>query len=168
MVQPVLPDIRPIATVGEIERCAQMMTASEPWITLGRGLEESRRLLADPSRERYVATIEGALAGFLILEMQGTFVGYLKTVCVAPECRNRGVGSALIRFAEDRVFRDQPNVFMLVSSFNRGAQRLYARLGYQVVGDLRDFVVAGHSEILVRKTVGPLCGFTVGRRTAGS
>jgi [ribosomal protein S18]-alanine N-acetyltransferase len=49
---------------------------------------------------------------------------------------------------------------MCVSSFNRDARRLYERLGYRVVGELTDYIVEGHSEILLRKTVGPLTTFT--------
>ncbi len=149
-------DIQPIASRDEIERCARLMASSEPWITLGRDVEQSRRVLSNAALERYVARADGALAGFLVLDLQGSFVGYLRTVCVAPEFRNRGIGTSLIHFAEDRIFRDHPNVFMLVSSFNPAAQRLYDRLGYQVVGELKDFVVKGHSEILLRKTIGPL------------
>jgi hypothetical protein len=51
---------------------------------------------------------------------------------------------------------------MCVSSFNHDARRLYQRLGYQAVGELIDYIVRGHSEILLRKTLGPLTGF-VGR-----
>jgi ribosomal protein S18 acetylase RimI-like enzyme len=47
-----------------------------------------------------------------------------------------------------------------VSSFNRDAQRLYERLGYKVVGELTDYIVRGHSEFLLRKTLGPLTGFS--------
>jgi [ribosomal protein S18]-alanine N-acetyltransferase len=46
-----------------------------------------------------------------------------------------------------------------VSSFNTDAQRLYERLGYQRVSELPDYIVAGYSEILLRKTTGPLTGF---------
>jgi [ribosomal protein S18]-alanine N-acetyltransferase len=42
------------------------------------------------------------------------------------------------------------------------SRRLYARLGYQVVGELTDYLVEGHSEILLRKTVGPLAQFGAG------
>ena len=48
---------------------------------------------------------------------------------------------------------------MCVSSFNLGARRLYERLGYKVVGELSDYIVRGHSELLLRKTTGPLAGF---------
>jgi ribosomal protein S18 acetylase RimI-like enzyme len=70
--------------------------------------------------------------------------------------RGRGLGTALIAFAERRILRDQPNVFICVSSFNARARRLYERLGYEVVGELKDFVVRGHSEFLLRKSTGPL------------
>jgi ribosomal protein S18 acetylase RimI-like enzyme len=51
---------------------------------------------------------------------------------------------------------------MCVSSFNRDARRLYERLGYQVIGELTDYIVQGHSEILLRKSLGPLAGFRAG------
>jgi ribosomal protein S18 acetylase RimI-like enzyme len=56
---------------------------------------------------------------------------------------------------------------MCVSSFNDGALRLYQRLGYQKVGELPDYIVAGHSEILLRKTIGPLAAFNRGTLQPG-
>jgi len=50
-------------------------------------------------------------------------------------------------------------MFICVSSFNPGAQRFYRNLGYEVVGELKDFLVNGHSEILLRKTIGSLTEF---------
>jgi ribosomal-protein-alanine N-acetyltransferase len=135
------------------------MAASEPWITLGRSVEASRKILSDAARERSIAALGAERAGFLILNMAGAFAGYIQTVCVAPEFRGRGVGTALMRFAEERVFRDSPNLFLCVSSFNPGARRLYERLGFILVGELADYLVAGHSELLMRKTIGPLDGF---------
>jgi hypothetical protein len=29
-------------------------------------------------------------------------------------------------------------------------------MGYEVIGELKDYIVAGHSEILLRKSTGPL------------
>lgn len=134
-----------------------MMSSSEPWITLGRGYEACLRVTRDARHERYVADAGGLIAGFLILDMEaGPFAGYLQTVCVAPWTRATGVGTDLVRFAETRIFREHPNVFLCVSSFNTGARRLYERLGYTIVGELTDFLVKGHSELLLRKTTGPL------------
>ncbi len=62
----------------------------------------------------------------------------------------------MIAFAEERIFQNHPNVFLCVSSFNPDARRLYERLGYEYIGELKDFIVAGHSELIYRKTLGPM------------
>lgn len=156
--------MQPLQDTADVEWCARTMTASEPWITLGRGYEESLRLVQDPTRETYLARHDGARVGFIILNMKGAFVGYVQTICVASEARGRGLGTRILAFAEERIFREAPNVFMCVSSFNPDALRLYERLGYERVGELRDYLVSGHSEVLLRKTIGPVRGF-VGARS---
>ena len=134
-----------------------MMASSEPWKTLGRSYDACLARMQDESKERYVAVGEdGRALGFIVLNMQGAFVGYIQTVCVAEEVRGEGLGARLVRFAEERIHRDSPNVFLCVSSFNEGARRLYERLGYAVVGELTDYLVRGHSEILMRKSLGSL------------
>jgi len=152
-------DVSAMTTDSEAQACARMMAESEPWITLGRGYEASLAILRDASRERYVALEGKDLVGFLILNMKGAFAGYIQTVCVAPEKRGHGIGAQMVSFAEERIFRESPNVFLCVSSFNTGARRLYDRLGYHVVGELADYLVVGHSETLMRKTIGSLSDF---------
>ena len=148
--------VRPLETREEAEACALMMAGTEPWITLRRDYEACLRVLLDETRERYVAYRGDRLAGLLILNVRGAFVGYIQTVCAAEEFRGTGVGTALVEFAEERIFRDFRNAFICVSDFNHGARRLYERLGFRLVGELTDYVVAGHSELLLRKTRGPL------------
>lgn len=70
--------------------------------------------------------------------------------------RNNGIGHKLIRFSEKRIFDLSPNVFICVSDFNPHAQKLYRELGYKIVGELVDYIIPGHFEILMRKTAGPL------------
>jgi ribosomal protein S18 acetylase RimI-like enzyme len=154
--------IRKLKGQEEIELCAQMMASSEPWITLGRNYDASVKTLSIPSKEVYVAVLEEEIAGFLILNMQGAFIGYVQTICVSPENRNQGIGSKLLFFAEERIFQEAPNVFICVSSFNKNAQRLYERLGYEIVGELKDYIISGYSEILLRKTIAPLNEFYKG------
>jgi ribosomal protein S18 acetylase RimI-like enzyme len=158
---PGIPTIRPLATEAEARACAEIMSSSDPWRRLGRGFDESYRIVRDPAREVYVAidALAGEqprVVGFTVVIMHGAFVGYIQTVAVHPDSRGRGIGTALIEFAERRILREQPNVFICVSSFNPDARRLYERLGYTVVGALTDYIVRGHSEILLRKTTGPL------------
>lgn len=151
--------IRELRGVSEAHECARLMSASEPWITLRRDYELCMKMLTDPKREVYVALLEEEIVGFMILQMRGPFIGFIQTVGVKPEWRNKGIGSKLVQFAEERIFKVSPNVFMCVSSFNPKAQRLYQRLGYETIGELKDFIVSGHSEILLRKTIGSLTEF---------
>lgn len=132
-----------------------MMAATDPWITLGRGYDACLEVVRRPDREVYVAD-DGNVRGFIIINMQGAFVGYIQTICVAADARSSGIGSRLIAFAEARIFRDSPNVFLCVSSFNTRARALYERLGYELVGELKNYVIDGASELLMRKTRGPL------------
>ena len=155
--------IRSLAGRPEAEACARMMATSEPWTTLGRDYEASLALVERADREVYVALARGTVAGFIVLALQGAFVGYIQTVCVAPERRGGGIGARLVRHAEARIFRESPNVFLCVSSFNPDARRLYERLGYTLVGELADYIVAGHSELLFRKTIGPIGAFRPSR-----
>lgn len=148
--------IRPLETREEAEACARMMAGTDPWITLRLGHDACLRVLLDETRERYVAYDGDRLAGVLVLNLKGAFVGYIQTVCAAPEYRGKGVGTALVAFAEERIFRDHKNAFICVSDFNPGARRLYERLGFSLVGQLTDYLVAGRSELLLRKTRGPL------------
>ena len=152
-------EIRKLANTTEAEICAHMMANSEPWLTLRRDYALSYKLLTDSLREVYVATREDEIVGFIMLLLRGAFTGYVQTICVAPTVRNLGIGSQLLTFAEERIFREMPNVFLCVSSFNADAQRLYARLGYETIGVIKDYLVAGYDEILLRKTRGAVVGY---------
>ena len=46
---------------------------------------------------------------------------------------------------------------------NAPAIALYERLGYTIVGELRDYIVHGQSEWLLRKSVAPLADWTTRR-----
>lgn len=146
------------------EWAARLMASSEPWLTLGRDYTVAMRLLRNPAKECFLVTYRGERAGFLVLDLNGPLGGYIQTIGVAPEKRGAGIGTAALCWAEQHIFKKHRNVLLCVSSFNRRAARLYRKLGYQTVGRLRDYVVAGHDEILLRKTLGPLAAAP--RRTA--
>jgi ribosomal protein S18 acetylase RimI-like enzyme len=152
--------IRPLGGDDEVRACAELMSSSQPWVTLGRTLERSLAILGDRDlQEVYVAVHDERVIGFVILIMKGAFVGYIRTVAVHPDWRSIGLGRRLIGYAEERIFRESPNAFLCVSSFNDRARSLYERLGYETVGELRDYIVRGHSEWLLRKTIGPSAEF---------
>ena len=139
-----------------LQWCAGVMAQSDPWMTLGREQEQCLAMLRDPLRETWLMGDELAPLGFAVLCFAGPLSGYLQALCIAPAHRGRGLGTALLRAAEQQVFKRSPNFFLCVSSFNTGAIRLYEREGFARVGELTNFVVQGHSEWLYRKTLGPL------------
>lgn len=151
--------IRKLEYEAEAQICARLMAGSEPWLTLGRDYQASLAILTEPGREVYLAIHDGEVAGFIALVLQGAFVGYIQSVAVGAPWRGRGIGQRLIAFAEERIFAEFPNVFLCVSSFNERAMRLYRRLGYEVVGELKAYIVPEYSEILMRKSIAPLAHF---------
>jgi ribosomal-protein-alanine N-acetyltransferase len=151
-----MEEIRPLATDDEARRCATMMCSTEPWITMGRTFEESLAIVQNRELEVYVAADGGPILGFIIINMRGAFIGYIQILCVDASARSRGLGTRLVEFAERRIFRVSPNVFLCVSSFNPRARALYERLGYEFVGELKNYLIDGASEHLMRKTIGPL------------
>lgn len=148
--------IRPLANEAEAELCARMMEQSEPWQSLGIAYGTLLDLMRNPARERYVATLDRRIAGSMVINMSGTLAGYIQSICVDPVNRSCGIGRLLMTHAEARIFRDTPNVFLMVSDFNAAARRFYERLGYQSIGAIPEFLIAGRAEILMRKTVGPI------------
>ena len=156
------PDIQvePLADANDVRECARMMAASEPWITLQRTAEMLLPVIGDPVKDVHLVRDSDGIAAFVILDLRGLTNGYVQTICVRPDRRRGGLGSALLGWSEIRILQQSPNVFLAVSSFNAGAQKLYARLGYERVGVLREYIVDGHDEILMRKTIGPLRTFS--------
>lgn len=152
--------IVPLRDTGDEESCARIMSSSEPWVTLGRDYVKSLAIVRASPQDAFVALDDaGAVAGFVLILMNGAFTGYIRSIGVRADLRSRGVGEALMRFAESHIFRRSPNVFLCVSDFNARARAFYERLGYSVVGPLPDYVATGYTEWIMRKTRGPLDGF---------
>jgi ribosomal protein S18 acetylase RimI-like enzyme len=75
---------------------------------------------------------------------------YIASIAVAEYARGKGIGSQLLAFAEKHEAGSR-FIFLCVSSFNHRAQELYYRLGYERVGEIPNYVVEGHSELLLCK-----------------
>lgn len=146
--------VEPLDRNGEASVCAEMMVTSEPWLTLRLPRETALAVLTDPAKEVHAIRDANGVAGFVVIDMRGLLRGYVQILCVRADCRRRGLGSALLHWAQERIFRDSPNVFICVSSFNSGARRVYERLGFELVGTLRELLVSGHDELLLRKNKG--------------
>jgi len=141
------------ATAADRDWAAELLAASDPWIRLGTTLEKCLEMCRDPRYEIYVGVDDGERCGVVILQDKGMAGSpYLKSIAVAEGMRSRGVGSALLDFAEARYRREEARWFFLcVSSFNVRARTLYERRGYVALGELPDQIVEGASEIVMRK-----------------
>jgi ribosomal-protein-alanine N-acetyltransferase len=159
MDQTIKFDIEITKDPKDFEVCAMMMTETDPWITLDMNYNQCLKAFEGNCKEIYVLRIKNSIAGFVILQVCGTFSGYIQTICISEEYRGKGFGTKLLRFCEERILKFSPNVFICVSSFNKGAIKLYYEFGFKLVGELDNFVKEGLTELLLRKTVGPRAGY---------
>ncbi|MFC2076776.1 GNAT family N-acetyltransferase, partial [candidate division KSB1 bacterium] len=103
--------------------------------------------------EIHVARLEGEIVGLVWFSLKGMFYqfGFVYLLAVTPNCRDRGIGTELMRFAEDRLLKYSRGVFLLVSDFNEGARRFYERRGYETYNILENYKDEGNDEILMWK-----------------
>jgi ribosomal protein S18 acetylase RimI-like enzyme len=144
----------------DFEFCALMMAKSDPWITLGMGFDFCMQAFDGAAKEVYIVKNNTVIVGFVILQMDGTFKGYIQTICINEDFRGKGLGKKLLNFCEERILKISPNIFICVSSFNTRALQLYTGFGFTIIGELPHFIKEGFSEILLWKTVGPKIGFS--------
>lgn len=146
-------DISP-ASESDRDWCAELMAGSDPWITLGRGLEECRTVCHHPEYLLFVAHAGFERCGFVLLHPRGLASSpYIASIATAGEFRGKGIGSRLLAFAESFVRPRSRHIFLCVSSFNARARALYERQGYTVVGELKDYILKGASEIIMHKAL---------------
>jgi ribosomal protein S18 acetylase RimI-like enzyme len=143
-----------VATDDDRGWAAALMAASDPWITLKRGLDQCRAACSRPDLEMFVARDAGDPCGFALVHPRGVAGSpYLASIAVAPAWRSRGVGAALLASCERHAATTSRHFFLCVSSFNHRAREFYERHGYGRVGEFPDYIVDGASEILMHKRV---------------
>ena len=80
----------------------------------------------------YVAELEKEVVAFLSVEMyrEDGYI-YLDDFSVTAACRGQGIGTKLIRLAEDYAESEGiPAIVLHVEKTNEGAHQLYGKLGY--------------------------------------
>jgi len=139
--------------------CNDIVSVSEPWKTLGEGVDFKTYIAL---KQAYVCTVSYAgkreVAGFVIFTADPVFArgGYLRAIGVAPAMRRHGIGGKLLAFMESMIARRCENIFLCVSSFNRSAQSFYSKLGYKRAGALPGLLMPGRSEYIYWKRLRPL------------
>jgi ribosomal protein S18 acetylase RimI-like enzyme len=141
------------------QHCALIMSQTDPWVRYGMDSGLCLKSFDGEGKEIYCLEMEGRLEGFAIIQLAGTFRGYIQTLCVNGERRGMGLGTKLLEFCQERILKISPNLFICVSDFNQEALKLYERFGFRKIGELPDFLRPGLTEILLRKTYGPVIGW---------
>jgi ribosomal-protein-alanine N-acetyltransferase len=152
--------VRPFAP-GDVDACAALLLEIPLWRQYRLTPERARAVFGRVARgeaHAYVADDAGCLLGCVVYSLRGTFdhSGYIRLLAVAEGAQGKGVGSRLLGAAEEAIFRTGPNVFLLVTATNAHARRFYERRGYRPVGDIPDYLCRGITEVLYRKTLGPI------------
>jgi ribosomal protein S18 acetylase RimI-like enzyme len=144
----------------DVAECTPIILTSEPWKTLKFTKKEVRTSLLDGIKngKAIVAEADKKVVGFIVFYPKGAFLlgGYIKLLGVHENFRGVEIGKELMSRAEKLIFKRSKNSFLLVSSFNKHAQRFYCSLGYKKVGEIPDAIVKGYSELIMRKTLGPI------------
>lgn len=151
--------INPIQN-SEIETCARMMVATDPWKAIGRTLQEATLNFSTPEHSCYTLNVNGQVEGFLVLILNGFLGGgFIKSIMVSDKFQGQGLGAKLLDFAEQEIFGQYANAYICVSSFNEGAKKLYLKRGFKIIANLEKLIVAEHDELLLRKTLGPTSSY---------
>lgn len=137
------------------ENSARLFTKLEPWVSYGRDYTYSLKKVRNPSKELYVAKLDGQFCGAVLLVTEGVLVAYLQCIAVEPAFQGKGLAKEIMKRTEERVFKDFPNLFLTVADFRLEAYNLYKRMGFEEVGIIKEYILPGVDEIMMRKTVEP-------------
>ena len=148
-------------TETDLDGAAATIAAGLVFQRYGLDRASAAELLRSAHGRVFVARVDGEVAGVAIYWSDGTMPvpAYLRILAVAEGRRGLGIGTALLRQVEADAFRHGPNSFLCCESTNADARRFYEREGYVEVGPLPNFIVEGMTEVLYRKTLGPIRGY---------
>jgi GNAT superfamily N-acetyltransferase len=130
------------------------MASMDPWRRLGYGVSALQRYLVtdSPALVRHEIAVEGECAGVVAVRAPWLRGPYLELLAVLPAHQGRGIGAAVLRWLEAEAAPAR-NLWVMVSAFNEGARRFYARHGFVEVGAVPGLVREGFDEVLMRKAL---------------
>ncbi len=148
--QPNLADIPALATLGRdsfVAAFGAMYTPADLAAFLAETHAETviAANLADPTRRYMLADRAGTLGGYCQVSLACGFRDHargrhpmeLKQLYTAPQASGAGIGTALMDWAMGEfAARGADEVHISVWSGNIGAQRFYARYGFEKVADI--------------------------------
>ncbi len=114
-------------------RSVKAQDQKSPWFA-----EIGDEWVAYTRRRSPAAAYFGAFDGDALLAFFSVFVhervGYLEDLLVAPAARNRGVGTALVRFCSEEARRRGARLVFLPAAIDDTPRAMYAAMGFTPVG----------------------------------
>jgi ribosomal protein S18 acetylase RimI-like enzyme len=145
-----------IAKKGQARECLLCAKSSDLWNVYFKNNPAHEATIEEmiSKKQVYVAINKNdKCVGFMGVINNGCFYkfSYLATLAVKKRYRNKGVGKDLVNKFETIGFKKADRVFILVSDFNKTAQKFYRKLGYKKVGNIPNLFKKGISENLLVK-----------------
>jgi ribosomal-protein-alanine N-acetyltransferase len=142
------------ASIRDLDRLYEI--ESECFLEEAFSKAQIAQLLKDYNSISLVARVVEDIVGFLISTVYAdrkALHGHVLTIEVLPTHRRSGVGKALLDEVEN-IFRQKgvKSLTLEVREDNVAAIGLYRRLGYEVVGQLRNYYGSAHG-IYLRKAL---------------
>jgi ribosomal protein S18 acetylase RimI-like enzyme len=157
---PFFPDKFKLASC-ELERIVQKdalpiastLASMDPWRKANYSTEGLAKFLLqdDPSLHRYKVMRKGKIVGVICVQYPWLRGCYIALIAVFKEYAGKGIGRDLIRWLGTQMRGRFKNIWALVSDFNADAREFYKKQGFSELAQLKDLVVPGFDEILIRK-----------------
>ena len=139
-----------------LEDCVEALVHSELARVYYPTKESAEALLKEgiEKQEIYVALDENfECVGYIWFALSKMFYKfpYICQIAVRKEFRGQRIGTKLLSFVEEIVFKDWAKLFITVSDFNKRAKKLYQEIGFKEVGFIPDLFKDGVSEHVMVK-----------------
>lgn len=109
-------------------------------------------VLTLPNIVRLKAVCEEQMVGFIAGDVRRLEnLAWIATICVLPEYRRQGIGTALLEACEARI--KTPRVRLSVRKSNQPAIQMYEKLGYRQYGVWRHYYSDGEDALVLEKTL---------------
>ena len=118
-----------------LDRLNEVPTTNQDWVEAVLEWEN------DPDEDGYIVWKDGKQIGWFAFNglLSVDRVPYLKMAVMLPECRNKGIGTAvltkLLAAIREKGFT---SVKLLTNQNNRNAQKCYQKCGFQIVDIIED------------------------------
>ena len=141
----------PVVTIEEAMECATLMASIDPWVTLKRPYDDCLKLFLDRSRDIFIIKDNNEVIAFCVIDINSFPKPYISVLGVHPTYQGKGIGTFILKWAENEYGKINGKIFIAVSSFNSLAKKVYERFGFVQIGELKNYIIDGHSELLMQK-----------------